>query len=86
LFSIRVRDNRSKEITMGATADKAKGTANEAIGKAKQGIGEAVGSDRMKNEGAAQEIKGDAQQALGKAKDAVKGVANKVADEANRKL
>lgn len=71
---------------MGATADKAKGTINEAIGKAKKGIGEAVGSDRMKSEGAGQEIKGDAQQALGKAKDAVKGVANKVADEANRKL
>lgn len=71
---------------MGATADKAKGTANEAIGKAKQEIGEAVGSERMKNEGAVQEIKGDAQQGLGKAKAAVKGVANKVADEANRKL
>lgn len=71
---------------MGSGSDKAKGTANEAIGKAKQGIGEAIGSERMKSEGAGQEIKGDAQQALGKAKDAVKGAANKVADEANRKL
>src|ERR1700682_812979 len=30
---------------MGATADKVKGTTNEAIGKAKQGVGEAGGSD-----------------------------------------
>ena len=36
---------------MGATADKVKGTANEAIGKAKQGIGEATGSDRLQGEG-----------------------------------
>jgi uncharacterized protein YjbJ (UPF0337 family) len=32
-----------------------------AIGKAKQGIGKAVGSDKMKAKGAAQELKGDAQ-------------------------
>src|SRR5260370_32792268 len=32
-----------RTIPMGATADKIKGTTNEAIGKAKQGIGEATG-------------------------------------------
>ena len=36
---------------MGSTADKIKGTANEAIGKAKQGIGEATGSDRQSADG-----------------------------------
>jgi uncharacterized protein YjbJ (UPF0337 family) len=41
---------------MGATADKIKGTANEAIGKAKQGIGEATGSDRLEGEGVIQEV------------------------------
>jgi uncharacterized protein YjbJ (UPF0337 family) len=71
---------------MGSTADKTKGSVNEAIGKAKQDIGKAVGSDRLQNEGAGQEVKGDAQQALGKAKDAVKGGVNKMADEANKKL
>jgi uncharacterized protein YjbJ (UPF0337 family) len=71
---------------MGSTSDKVKGSANEAIGKAKQDIGKAVGSDRLQSEGAGQEIKGDAQQALGKAKDALKGAANKMADEANKKL
>ena len=71
---------------MGSTADKAKGSANENVGKAKHAIGEAIGSDQMKNEGQAQELKGDAQQTLGKAKDVLKGVANRVAEEANRKL
>ena len=48
---------------MSSATDKAKGAANEAIGKAKQGVGKAVGSDRMKGEGALQEAKGDLQQA-----------------------
>jgi len=57
---------------MSSTSDKAKGAANEAIGKAKQGVGAAIGSDKMKGEGKAQEIKGDVQQAVGKTKDAIK--------------
>ena len=44
---------------MGSTADKASGIANEAIGKAKQGIGSAVGSDKLRAEGTAQEIHTD---------------------------
>ena len=71
---------------MGSTADKAKGAANENIGKAKQAIGDAIGSEKMKSEGQAQELKGDAQQTLGKAKDVLKGVANRLAEDANRKL
>ena len=69
---------------MGSTADKIKGAANEGIGKAKQGLGEAVGSDKMQGEGAAQEIKG--QKAVGDAKQAAKDVANKAADAANKNL
>jgi uncharacterized protein YjbJ (UPF0337 family) len=64
---------------MGATADKIKGTANEAIGKAKQGIGEATGSDRLQGEGVIQEVKGKGQKAVGDAKDATKEAANKAA-------
>ena len=71
---------------MGSVADKVKGNANEAIGKAKQGVGEAVGSDRLQGEGAAQELKGDAQKAVGDAKAAVKEGANKAAAAANRNL
>ena len=68
-------------IVMGSTADKAHGLANEAMGKAKQRVGNAVGSDKLKTEGAAQELKGDAQKATGDAKAAVKNAANKAADK-----
>src|SRR3954454_16019156 len=61
-----------KESSMGSTADKVKGAANEAMGKAKQGVGEATGSDRLQGEGAVQEVKGKGQQALGDAKEATK--------------
>ena len=49
---------------MGSTLDKASGLANEAIGKIKHGLGSAVGSDKLKGEGAAQELEGHAQQAV----------------------
>ena len=68
---------------MGSTSDKASGLANEAIGKIKQGIGSAVGSDKLKGEGAAQELKGHAQQAVGNIKAGVKEVVNKVAAAAD---
>ena len=71
---------------MGATADKIKGTANEAIGKAKQGIGEATGADRLQGEGVIQEVKGKGQKAVGDAKEATKDDVNKAADAANRNL
>ena len=71
---------------MGSTADKASGLANEAVGKAKQGFGNVVGSDELKEEGAAQELKGDAQKATGDAKAAVKDAVNKTAGAINKKL
>ncbi|MGN6116230.1 MAG: CsbD family protein [Nitrobacter sp.] len=71
---------------MGATADKIKGTTNEAIGKAKQGIGEATGSEKLQGEGAVQEIKGKGQKALGDAKEATKDAINKAANAANKNL
>jgi uncharacterized protein YjbJ (UPF0337 family) len=69
---------------MGATADKIKGTTNEAIGKAKQGVGEATGSDRLQGEGVIQELKGKG--AVGDAKDATKDAVNKAAAAANKNL
>ena len=71
---------------MGSTADKIKGTSNEAMGKAKQGVGEAVGADRLQGEGAVQEIKGKGQKAVGDAKEATKDAVNKAAAAANKKL
>lgn len=61
---------------MGSAADKTKGMANEAVGNIKQGVGKAVGSEKMRAEGAAQELKGEGQQAIGKTKDAVKKAGN----------
>ena len=71
---------------MGATADKVKGTTNEAIGKAKQGIGEATGSDRLEGEGVIQEVKGKGQKAVGDAKQTTKDAVNDAAAAANKKL
>jgi uncharacterized protein YjbJ (UPF0337 family) len=73
-------------FSMGSTADKASGLANEVAGKAKQGIGTVVGSDKLKSEGAAQELKGDVQKATGDAKAAVKDTGSKTADALNKKL
>ena len=65
---------------MSELTDKASGLANEAMGKVKQGVGSAIGSDRLKGEGLAQEAKGDAQKAVGDVKGAVKGAAGRAAD------
>ena len=71
---------------MGSSTDKIKGYANEAAGKVKQGVGKAVGNDRLRAKGVAQEIKGNAQKTMGKAKGAMKDAADKVADKAHKKL
>ena len=71
---------------MGATADKIKGTTNEAVGKAKQGVGEATGSDRLQGEGVIQEVKGKGQKAMGDAKEAAKDAADSAAAAANKNL
>jgi uncharacterized protein YjbJ (UPF0337 family) len=73
-------------ITMGSTADKASGLANEVAGKAKQGVGNVIGSDKLKTEGAAQELKGDVQKATGDARAAVKDATNKAAAATNKNL
>jgi len=75
-----------EDISMGSTTDKIKGYANKAAGKVKQGVGKAVGNDRLRAKGAAQEVKGDAQKAVGKAKGAIKSAADKLAAKAHEKL
>jgi uncharacterized protein YjbJ (UPF0337 family) len=71
---------------VGSTADKASGIANQAIGKTKQMVGRMVGSEKLRAKGIAQEIKGDTQRFSGRTKAAVKDVANKAADAANKNL
>lgn len=74
---------RQPEIqVMGSTADKVEGYA----GKVKQGVGKAVGNDRLRAKGMAQEAKGEAQKAVGNAKGAIKEAADKLADKAHEKL
>ncbi len=71
---------------MSSTTDKIKGVANEVAGSVKEGVGKAVGSDKLRAEGAAQDLKGRAQKAVGDAKDAVKTAANKTAEQINKKI
>lgn len=51
-------------------SDQIKGKANQVVGKVKQGAGEAVGNDRMANDGVIDQVKGAAQETWGNAKDA----------------
>ena len=46
-----------------------KGKMNEAVGSAKQSFGEAIGNDKLANEGAAEQVKGHAQEAWGSVKE-----------------
>jgi len=71
---------------MSSSIDKIAGSANAAVGNVKQAVGAAVGSEKLQQEGIAQEAKGEAQKAVGAAKDAIKAGANKIADAINRKL
>ena len=71
---------------MSGTTDKIAGGANAAVGNVKQAVGKAVGSEKLQEEGIAQEAKGEAQKAVGDIKEAVKQGANKVADVINKKL
>ncbi len=71
---------------MSSTTDKIKGVANEVAGSVKEGVGKAVGSDKLRAEGAAQELKGKAQKAVGDAKDTWKDAANKTAEQVNKRL
>jgi len=68
------------------TMDKIKGTANEAAGRFKEGIGKAVGSDKLRAEGTAQELKGHVQKAMGDAKSAVRDATHRVAEHIGKHL
>lgn len=71
---------------MGSTTDKIKGVANQAGGKIKESIGKAIGNEQMQVEGMGQQVKGKVQQKVGEAKSGIKDVADKIADEAHKKL
>ena len=56
------------------------GKFDQIAGKIKQGIGEAVGNEKLANEGAAEQVKGHAKEAWGNVKDA----ASDTHDDVNR--
>ena len=68
---------------MSGTSDKIEGKANQVAGDIKQGIGKAVGSEKLRAQGKAQELKGKGQEAIGQAKTAIKD-AVKDADKRTR--
>jgi uncharacterized protein YjbJ (UPF0337 family) len=74
------------EKAMGSTADKIKGTANEAMGKTKKKLGEATGDEQLEGEGAMQDLKGKGQKAVGDTKEAAKDALDRAAAAANKKL
>ncbi len=55
-----------------STTDKAKGAKDQAVGKVKEQTGKAVGDDKLKNKGKAQQVKGHMEEAKGKIKDSLK--------------
>jgi uncharacterized protein YjbJ (UPF0337 family) len=55
------------------------GKFDQVAGKIKQGIGEAIGNEKLANEGAADQVKGHAKETWGNVKDA----ASDVHDDAN---
>ena len=62
--------------------DRVSGKLDQAIGKAKERVGEAVGNDRLANEGIAKQIKGAAKETWGNAKDAARETHDRHAAEA----
>jgi uncharacterized protein YjbJ (UPF0337 family) len=75
-----------RSSAMGSFTDKIRGYFNEVAGKSKQSVGKAVGDDRLRAKGLAQEAKGDAQETVGNVKGALKDSADRVSEAAHRKL
>ena len=62
--------------------DESKGKLDQVKGRVKQGIGNAIGDERMHDEGVVDEAAGDVQEGVGKLKrkvgDAVKNVGDRI--------
>lgn len=55
-----------------STTDKAKGAKDKTVGKVKEETGKAVGNDKLKNKGKAQQVKAHLEETKGKIKDTLK--------------
>jgi uncharacterized protein YjbJ (UPF0337 family) len=78
LYSPSTNAARLKERTMSTSDSTVKGKFDEVVGNVKQGFGEAVGSEKIANEGTGQQVKGHAEQAWGAVKE---GFTDKAHDE-----
>lgn len=58
--------------------DTVAGKFDQLKGQVKQGVGEAIGNDRLANEGTADRVKGAAKEAWGNTKDAAAAVSDRV--------
>jgi len=56
--------------------DQVAGKVDQAVGKVKQGVGEAVGSQKLANQGLVDQAKGAAKETWGDTKDAAQQVTN----------
>ena len=54
--------------------DQASGKVEQAVGKVKQSVGEALGNDRLANQGVVDQVKGAAKETWGNAKNAAQKV------------
>jgi uncharacterized protein YjbJ (UPF0337 family) len=63
--------------------DQAEGKVDQAVGKIKQGVGEAVGNQKLANQGLVDQAKGAAKETWGTTKDAAKQITDSQKD-ANR--
>src|SRR5882757_4712286 len=71
---------RHKEIKM--NKDRVTGKAEQLAGRVKQGVGEAVGNQKLANQGVADQVKGAAKETWGNAKDAAGVTADRHQTEA----
>jgi uncharacterized protein YjbJ (UPF0337 family) len=65
--------------------DQVTGKVEQAAGKVKQGVGEAVGNQKLANQGVADQVKGAAKETWGNAKDAAAVTADRHHKEAEHK-
>ncbi len=63
--------------------DTVSGKFDQLKGQVKQGVGEAIGNDRLANEGTADRVKGAAKEAWGNTKDAATAVADRAQTNAD---
>jgi uncharacterized protein YjbJ (UPF0337 family) len=82
-YSSRADDSYTEELM---NKDEITGKIEQIVGKAKQGVGEVVGSDKLANEGVAEQVTGAAKETWGNTKDAAKEIQDFRKEAASEKM